>query len=186
RGDRDGEPGGRGDERFGDSASERRRIAYALGRDRVERANHTEHRAEQSHERRERGDRAERPDEAVELMDDVTTGVLDALLHDIVRPMPIGESRRQDLAQRGVLLQSYDVFVLDLALLDPTPYLLRKLGWEDALRLQRPKPFQDDGGRDDGRENNRAHHDAAGFHDLEHGSPATACFEWLRILPAFP
>src|ERR1700692_56076 len=60
RGNRDGEPRRRRDQRFSDAAGQYPRIADTVGRDRVERMNDARHRTEQTQQRRDRRDCAQR------------------------------------------------------------------------------------------------------------------------------
>ncbi len=59
---------------------------------------------------------------------------------------------------------------VELVLLHPVPDLVGQSAGDDALRLQRPKTFENDGYCDHGAGDDRHHEPTAGLHDLEHDS----------------
>src|SRR5262249_51470737 len=137
---------------------------------RVERADDASDGAEQSEQRRNRRDRAQRVDITLELVHDVAPGVLEALHENFTGAMAIGETRREQLAQRGVLLESGTHLVVDLLALDELPDLLGQLVGQYAPILKRPQPLENDGGRCDRTQNDRPHQRATGPHDFPHPS----------------
>jgi hypothetical protein len=66
-------------------------------------------------------------------------------------------------------LKRGDVFILNLTLLYPAPHFLREITGQHSLRLKRPQTFQNNRGSNDRGQDDGPHHDAAGFHDFEHG-----------------
>ncbi len=67
-------------------------------------------------------------------------------------------------------MNQLDSLYVELVLLHPVPDLIRQSAGDDALRLQRPEAFENDGHCDHGAGDDRQHEPTAGLHDLEHDS----------------
>ena len=138
RGDRDAQARDGRDQRLRDAARERRRIADAMLGDGVEGPDHAHDGAEESEQRRDRGDRAERVQEALQLVHDVPSGVLDALLDYGARPLLLREARGQDLAERRGIAERADVALIELLSTQPHTFAARSAGTTRfACRLHR-------------------------------------------------
>jgi hypothetical protein len=106
--------------------------------------------AEQTEQRRHSRDRAQTVQKSFQLVDHVAAAVLEPFHHQRARPIAIGESDRQQLAQRRILLQCHDQLVAELVRFDPVPHLLRQVSRYDPAALQGPKALQYDSHRCDG------------------------------------
>ena len=93
------------DQRFSDTASEYRRVADTVRGNRSKDLDHTDDSAKQAQQRRYRCNRAERIEVALEFMHDVPAGVLNTVLHDLTFAVTINEAGRENLAQRGSLVE---------------------------------------------------------------------------------
>src|SRR5215472_13713045 len=156
------------DQRLGDAARERARIAHAACLDGVECADDAGHRAEQPEERRDPRDRAERVEKPLQLVHHVPAGILEALHQHLARTVAVREPGREQPPEGRVLLERRDHLVIDLVGLDELPDLLRQLARQHPLVLQGPQPLQDDGGRGDRAQNDRPHERAARPHYFPH------------------
>jgi len=99
-GNRDAQTGDGTDQRLGDAARKRARVAHAAGLNGVEGADDAGHGAEQAEQWRHAGDRAERVEKALEFVHHVPPGVLETLHQDLARPVTVGESGGQEFAER--------------------------------------------------------------------------------------
>ena len=80
------------------------------------------------------GDGAQGVEEALELVDHVAPGVLQALHQDLARTVPVGESRGEQPAERGVLLEGRDDLVVDLVGSRPAARLVCGSSWGSTRR----------------------------------------------------
>src|SRR6185436_20715683 len=164
----DDETRGGADERFGDAARQRPRIAHAARLNGVERLDDAGDGAEEPEERRHRRDGPERVEEAFELVNDVTARVREPFHHRFARAMPVVEPRSEHTAERRVLFEGGDDLVVDLVRLDELPDLAGELTGQDPAVLQRPQTLERDGGGRDGTQDDWPHERAAGPHDFPH------------------
>ena len=158
----------RRDQGFGDTTGEDGRIADAVGRYCREYLNHANDGPEESEQRRYRRNGAERVEVAFEFMNDMTTGILDAVLHDGSLAIPVDEAGSEYLSQRGALVQGLNLILVELVFFDPAPHLAGQVFGYDSLFLQGPKSLENDARCDDRAKDDRHHQPAAGFNDFNH------------------
>jgi hypothetical protein len=80
----------------------------------------------------------------------------------------IDQTGCQHASQGRAITDTPDAFGCELILAVPLPDLRNELAGHDASAPQNPKPFQYDGGSDDGTDDDGQHQPSAGFKQLQH------------------
>jgi hypothetical protein len=163
---RNAQAGRSADEGLADAAGHLQRIADATDHDGEEHLDQAEHCAEQAEQRRDQGDRAERVEKALEPVHDVTPGILDALLDDLAGALAHAERGGQQLTERRIIAQHFDMVRIELTRPRPLAYFAAEVGGNDGIAPQRPEPLEDDGQGHRRTEQDGHHGPAAGKQDF--------------------
>jgi hypothetical protein len=80
------------------------------------------------------GDGPQRVQVTLQLVDHMTAGILDVFLCDLAAQVAARQSLRENLSQRGALMERLNVLTIELTALDPLPNLRRQIrrqypGW---------------------------------------------------------